>query len=372
MNREKIITYVLSLSFLSILLSCFFLVNKNNAVYLAVILPIFALLILWQIKGRAVLSIYKRQVLVILSISALLFVMLYFLTGVYFGFYTAPYIGFISVFKKCLPILVVLVCIEIVRSRLIVQKSIWIQLIAIISCILAEVTLNFNFYSFNNFNKFMDFVGLYFFPAIVSNLLFSFLIVRYGALPNIAYRLITTLLPICIPVAPAISDALISLINLLFPLLVYFFVKLLYEKKVREKKRVSKSVSAIIVGVLVVCFSSLIMLISCQFHFCAIVIATESMTGELNKGDMIVYEKYTDEDVIEKGQIIVFNKYGVKTVHRVVQIENINGQTRYYTKGDANDNNDTGFITDSDIYGFVHFKIPYVGYPTLMLRGIFK
>ena len=83
-------------------------------------------------------------------------------------------------------------------------------------------------------------------------------------------------------------------------------------------------------------------------------------------------EKYTDEDVIEKGQIIVFNKYGVKTVHRVVQIENINGQTRYYTKGDANDDNDSGFITDGDIYGFVHFKIPYVGYPTLMLRGIFK
>ena len=56
----------------------------------------------------------------------------------------------------------------------------------------------------------------------------------------------------------------------------------------------------------------------------------------------------------------------------IVEIENVNGQARYYTKGDANDSNDSGYITDSDIYGFVHFKISYVGYPTLLLREIFR
>ena len=53
------------------------------------------------------------------------------------------------------------------------------------------------------------------------------------------------------------------------------------------------------------------------------------------------------------------------------KIENINGQLRYYTKGDANEDPDAGFITSSDIVGTVRFKIPYIGYPTLWLRSLF-
>ena len=59
-------------------------------------------------------------------------------------------------------------------------------------------------------------------------------------------------------------------------------------------------------------------------------------------------------------------------IHRVVDIQIINGQTRYFTKGDANAAEDVGFIFDSDIIGLVNFKIPYVGYPTLWLRSLFN
>ncbi len=373
MNKGKLTTYVLSLLLLAILLSCFFLVKANSPVYLAIITPIFAVLILWQVKGRAVLSINKWQVLIILTVSAFLYVMLYFVSGLFFSFYRSPYIGFSSVFKKIMPIAVVVVSSELIRSRLAIQKSVWIRLVAVLSCIVAEVTLSYNFYSFNSFNKFMDFVGLSLFPSIVINLLFSYLLVRYGAIPNIAYRVVTLVFPYFIPYVPAISDALLSLVKILFPILIYAFINLLYEKKKRDRKRVSKKVSIVLTSVLVVLFSSLIMLISCQFHFCAIVIATESMTGELNKGDVVVYEKYSpDTDVIVEGQVIVFNKSGDTIVHRVVEIEHINDETRYYTKGDANDSNDSGFITDSDITGFVHFKVSYVGYPTLLVRELFK
>lgn len=372
MNKGKLTTYVLSLGLLAVLLSCFFLIKENNALYLAVILPVFTLLITWLVKGRTILSINKKQVLIIVFVFALLFVMLYYITGIYFGFYRLSSRNFLVNLKRALPIATVVICIELIRNRLIVQRSIWIRIVAVLSFIIAEVTLSYNFNSFRNFNKFMDFVGLYLFPAIVLNLIFSYLIVRYGALPNVSYKLVTALLPIFITVAPAISDALLALLKLLFPLIMYLFVKLLYEKRRREKKRVSKRVTALIVTALVVCFSSIIMLVSCQFHFCALVIATESMTGELNKGDVVIYERYTDEVIIEEGQVIVFYKYGSRTVHRVVEIEHFNGQTRYYTKGDANEDIDGGYITDSDIIGFVNFKVPYVGYPTLWLRKIFK
>lgn len=372
MNKGKLTTYALSLGLLAILLLCFFLVKANNQYYLAVIMPIFALLVFWQVKGRSILSINKRQVLIVLSVFALLFVMLYYVTGIFFGFFRLSSYTFLSIMGKVLPIAIVVICIEIIRSRFISQKSKILRILIFICCVLAEVSLTHNYRSFANFNNFMDFVGLTLFPTIACNLLFSYVIVRYGALPNIVYKLISLLLPIFITVMPLISDALFALMKLIFPLLAYLFINLLYEKKKRDKKRMSKRVSFAITGALVVFFSAVVMLVSGQFHYKALVIATESMTGELNKGDVVIYEAYTNEDVITEGQIIVFDHFGAVTVHRVVEIEHFNEETRYYTKGDANDAIDAGYITSADIYGFVHFKVPYVGYPTLMIREIFK
>ena len=59
-------------------------------------------------------------------------------------------------------------------------------------------------------------------------------------------------------------------------------------------------------------------------------------------------------------------------IHRVIKIEKINGVLRYYTKGDANEDRDSGFITNDDILGTVNYKLPYVGYPTIWVRSLFR
>ena len=116
---------------------------------------------------------------------------------------------------------------------------------------------------------------------------------------------------------------------------------------------------------------SIVMLISGQFKYSAIVIATESMTGEINKGDLVLYERYDDQIIVE-GQVIVFKKDKSTIIHRVVEIDVVNGQTRYYTKGDANELRDAGYITDSSIIGVTNIKLSYLGYPTLWIRDLFK
>ena len=113
------------------------------------------------------------------------------------------------------------------------------------------------------------------------------------------------------------------------------------------------------------------MLVSNQFKYGSLVIATESMTGELNKGDVVIFESYNDH-AVQEGQVIVFESNDSMIVHRVVKIEIINGITRYYTKGDANEDWDSGFILDSNIVGIANYKLPYLGYPTLWLRSLFK
>ena len=112
------------------------------------------------------------------------------------------------------------------------------------------------------------------------------------------------------------------------------------------------------------------MLVSNQFAVGAYVIATPSMTGELNIGDTAIYVEYDDQLILE-GQVIVFEKNGMVTIHRVVDIQNINGANRYFTQGDANSERDSGYIFDSDIIGLVNYKIPWIGYPTLWVRSLF-
>ena len=116
---------------------------------------------------------------------------------------------------------------------------------------------------------------------------------------------------------------------------------------------------------------SIAMLISNQFRFGMLVIATESMTGEINKGDVIIFERYEDQKV-EIGDVIVFEKDDLRVVHRIVDVERVNGINRYYTKGDANDSWDAGYVLDANIVGVTNLKVPFVGYPTIWARDLFS
>ena len=74
---------------------------------------------------------------------------------------------------------------------------------------------------------------------------------------------------------------------------------------------------------------------------------------------------------MEEFGFILIPKDNKKVIHRVVDIISVNSNVRYYTKGDANDNNDEGYITSNEIKGLYKFKIKYIGYPTIWIRDIF-
>ena len=88
-------------------------------------------------------------------------------------------------------------------------------------------------------------------------------------------------------------------------------------------------------------------------------------------GDAIIYEEYKGQN-IKLGQVIVFDYNGLQTIHRVVDIRKVNGELRYYTKGDANKINDAGHVTNEKVYGLVKLRVKYIGYPTILIRSLFK
>lgn len=369
MNSDKGKLYALSLSFLAVLLSCFFIPTLNPRYLLVPVLIIYTLATWFLIKKRSMLSINKQQVVLLMSVIAFLYVTVYFLAGLKFGFYR-KYFSFGRFLEDAVVIVVVSVTSEMLRRVFTSQKHKFVLCFAFIALIMVDVLTEYNFYSFRSFNRFMDFVGLCLFPSIVKNSLFTYLISRYGILPNISYRLIVAIIPKIVTYVPVIPDALLAFVDLIVPIIIYAFIKMLYEKKRREKK-LKKGLSIAITCVCLAIMTAVIMVVSCQFRFCAIVIATESMTGELNKGDVVIYERYEDEKLYE-GQVIVFDMDGATTVHRIAKKEIVNGQNRYYTKGDFNQDLDDGYITDGDVKGVVLIKLAYVGYPTLWLRRVIK
>ena len=61
-----------------------------------------------------------------------------------------------------------------------------------------------------------------------------------------------------------------------------------------------------------------------------------------------------------------------KTIHRVIKVSSVDGEIRYYTKGDANKDADEEYRTNKDIIGVVRLKVKYIGLPTLWLRSLFE
>ena len=308
----------------------------------------------------------------IVILSSATYLTAYYLFGLRFGFYKTDYpFNVDNVLNYLIPITINIICFEYIRYALLSYESKIINTLVFITAIILEILMVSSLTNISSFNKFMDVVALTFIPAIVSNVLYTYVCKNYGHLPNIIFRLMITLNLYIIPVVPAIPESLFVLIKLFVPLLVLFIVKLLYEKKEKVALKKKDTWAYILYGIAFAFVLSMTMVFSCQFTYGAIVIATESMTGELNVGDVVLYKEYSGEK-IEEQEIIIFKENNVLVVHRVVEIVNIDGETRYYTKGDFNLDRDAGYRVDGNIVGKTIMKCPYVGYVTLWLNEMFN
>lgn len=97
-------------------------------------------------------------------------------------------------------------------------------------------------------------------------------------------------------------------------------------------------------------------------------IVSRSMEDTINKNDIIVVKK-VDKNEINKNDIISFDNGNEIITHRIVEIENINGQTLYTTKGDNNRFVDDEKISFEQIEGKYVFKLSKLGYLMNFLKN---
>lgn len=371
MSIDKKKLYIISATYFAItLLVALFPGGTWGNISMAVWTAVCAAVLPFYIKKRSATDIEKKQVAMLMTVVAVISVTAFYLTGLYFGFSKVLLLG--SFWGKyIIPYAVTIVSSEIARRTLLAQKNFKVSVLAYLACLASDISILSAGNSFANFSRFMDLVGMAIFPAVTANILYTYISYKYGALPNMLYRLIITLYPFLIPYSTKIPDVMLSFAKIVLPLVIYLFIHALYKKRHFVVSKRKSALNYVFVAFLLIIMIAIVMLVSCKFRYGILVVGSESMTGEVNKGDAVVYEQ-DDGGILQVGDVIVFTNRDTKIIHRIAKIERINGEVRYYTKGDANDGLDSGYILRGQIVGKVHLKIKFIGYPSIWCRSLFK
>lgn len=345
----------------------------NSRAKIAVFLAFFAVIISLSLKQKRTLSIKKKDVFKLVTLLGFIYIALLYTLGIYTGFYKATVkFSLNTVINYIIPITIIIISSECVRDKFINYDSKVIIIINFIIQIIIDLLIyTDNIYKYNSLDDIMVLVGYVFFASVSSNLLYNYISKRYGKKSNIIYRLLTVMYLYIIPITPDVYIFFLSFYRMVFPLIIYYIIESFYGE-VEDTSKPRSKILRVISSSLFVVLMVYICLISCLFKYGALVIGSGSMTGTIDKGDVIIFAKGIDAKEINKKDIIVFVKDDIKVVHRVIDKKETNGEYRFYTKGDYNKKQDDGYITQSELYGSVMFRIKKIGLPTIWLHEMFE
>lgn len=373
MEINKVKLYIIEILF--VLLMLFLALFESNVFsrsFLVVILIVYLILVTQLLKKRNIYSISSKQVILIMLMFAIIYLALFYLLGFYFGFSKSlSRFSLKTAINHILPISVIIVSSEIIRSVLLAQKEKYSSFFTFVGMVLVDISVYTQVYDLTQYDDFLAAIGFITFASMSCNLFYNYISSRYGSKPIIVYRLITSLYSYVIPVVPDVYIFLRSFFRMIVPYIYYLIIDGSFSKEIKQLNVDDNKKATIGTVTFLVVAGAFVYLVSCQFTFGMFVVGSGSMTGTINMGDAVVFKKLGSQDVNEN-DVIVFKKNDVVIIHRVINIQNVNGEERYFTKGDANQVEDDKYVTRSDIVGKSLFRIRYIGYPTLWLRSLFS
>lgn len=236
-----------------------------------------------------------------------------------------------------------------------------------------DITFTLNATNFGDFYTVLKVIGLFVLPSLGKNFLFTYLSVKVGFKPNMVYRYLMDIPKYILPIIPNFGAYVESIIYIAFPILVFIIIYNNLKKVDRKVNKIIKSKKSkktiityyIIIPLLIITVA----LTSGYFKYQAIVVATGSMSPNINKGDIVVVKKLSDNEIrnLKIGDILVFNRENKIVVHRIYKIYSSGDEIFFKTKGDNNNAPDSYLIEIHEILGIVKLKVRYIGYPTVAL-----
>lgn len=319
---------------------------------------------------------YKKEVEFCVVITALLYFLIYFILGYIKGFAHNPYdqtfSGILTNLWSFIPAVIIR---EYVRYYMINncgKKNIllWAFLISLLFTF-----IDLNLYKFDSYFATtlttIEFFMQTFIPSLITNLYLTYISYFSGFGAPILYAILPQIIMYILPILPDIDWATTSILSATVPFFSYIYINYQINKADKtigkgENKTVGIKgwLSMMLVIMLMICFGLGV------FPFQPLVIGSNSMAPKIHKGDIVIIQ---DKDVkdVKKGDVIRYLLDGNYVVHRVVMInQDAKGKKVFITKGDNNNDIDLYPVKEYQYTGVVKATIPYLGYPTIILREL--
>ena len=336
--------------------------------YFFVVILVLVLLYLYFLIGKKRVKFYhEKEVNALMFILGIVYLILFYLLGLYFGFYHSVIkLSLKNIFVYVIPLIFICGITEAIRSFFISRKNKLLIIVGMISLILLDISIYHNTGIDYDLSGILNFVGYNVLTTISFHLLYYYICKNYGYKANILFKIIINVYPYIISIIPNVYIFIRILLKIVSCFIIYYLLDYLYAKR-DDRYHVETLTDKILwflslFSVIVFC-----VLISCKFKYCMLVIGSGSMTGTINKGDAIIFEKYENQK-LEVGDIIVFQMKDKVTIHRIVKILDDVNEIKYVTKGDANIQEDDGYVKENLIIGIEKIKIPYMGIPSVWLK----
>lgn len=321
-------------------------------------------------------SRYNKDIILSLIIYITIYYISIYLFGLFIGFSKNVYnFDFVSIINNIVPVIILIFVSEILRyiinSK--IKDSYLLLSLSLIVFTMIDITFTLNATNFGDFYTVLKVIGLFVLPSLGKNFLFTYLSVKVGFKPNMVYRYLMDIPKYILPIIPNFGAYVESIIYIAFPILVFIIIYNNLKKVDRKVNKIIKSKKSkktiityyIIIPLLIITVA----LTSGYFKYQAIVVATGSMSPNINKGDIVVVKKLSDNEIrnLKIGDILVFNRENKIVVHRIYKIYSSGDEIFFKTKGDNNNAPDSYLIEIHEILGIVKLKVRYIGYPTVAL-----
>ena len=372
MKKDAIMEYVFVIVLCCILFFNLFVLNIfNNKYVFLIFLSIYLIICKKFVESRKISNKNKNKIIFLVIIFSSIYVGFLYLIGIYAGFYINP-TGFSTktLFNKLLPEALIIIIAELIRYIFVTRNRKKTTIFVTIALILIDITLSINLYKIFNLEEILSLIGFVIISSISINIFGNYMVKEYGYIPNMIYKLITTMYIYIFAILPDIYIFFQTLLKIIYPYILYLIIDFAFARdrfKLALQHKSTNIVGLIITIIISVC---VVLLISCKFIYGIMVVGSSSMAPNVNKGDAIIFKQY-DKQELEKGTVIIFKMNNITTIHRIVEKQVVNDEIVYYTQGDNNQQRDEEYRTNNDIIGVVKFKISYIGWPTLWVNEFF-
>ena len=337
---------------------------------------IFILIMGFEKKNKRLNKIINFDIFM----SSMMFIILYYLFGIVIGYaQNNNYLTLYGLTIFIIPTILKIVFKEHLRNSLLTKagNNKFLILNTAILFIIIDILPSLSILKTPNMRDVFLFIALVLLPSITVNILSTYISIKVGYKPIIIYLLIFSLYQYIIPIVPNPNEYLKAIIDFILPIIILFIVMKSVNKYSDKDEEIDRnySKSTIIISITpIILVIIIVYFISGYFKYYALAIASGSMKPVFDRGSVVIIEqvnnKYNNYEKLKEGEIIAYRTDKAIIVHRLIRIVNTDEDKFYYTKGDANKDEDDYLIKKENIIGIVRFNIPYIGYPTVWFSGI--